>query len=213
MNSASESTGNTTLVNCPRCGDLFRLPRGIRAEAVMVCPHCQADFPVVEVMDDIPVAEVSGNGSRFESAGATEAPAPAVNVAAGSQPKHAIDSGDFSIPKPLKTAERSRRRSHSSRRSQNSHPINRRKTGIGEWLKVVLGAVLAIPIAQLILWWVFAADPLHLAASVSRVAPALVPPALRPTDPAEPGPGQGFDLDMPPGQILNDDDRPPFRTR
>ena len=41
--------------------------------------------------------------------------------------------------------------------------------------KVALGGALAIPIAYLMLLWVFGRDPLSLAPTINRIIPAAVP--------------------------------------
>lgn len=48
-----------------------------------------------------------------------------------------------------------------------------------EMIKVIAGALLALPVAQLIIWWVLGVDPFRIAPVVQRVAPAFVPPSLR----------------------------------
>jgi hypothetical protein len=40
---------------------------------------------------------------------------------------------------------------------------------------VILGALLALPVAQLIIWWVLSVDPLQLAPAVAKVVPFAVP--------------------------------------
>ncbi len=44
-----------------------------------------------------------------------------------------------------------------------------------ELAKVVFGALLALPVAQLIIWWVLAVDPLQLAPTVAKAVPFVVP--------------------------------------
>ena len=44
-----------------------------------------------------------------------------------------------------------------------------------EMVKVVAGGLLAIPVAQLLIWWVVGSDPLGIAPTVSRSMPFVVP--------------------------------------
>ena len=56
-------------------------------------------------------------------------------------------------------------------------------------LLVILGAMIAIPSLQLMLWWIFSADPLGMARPTSRILPFLVPRSLQaPLDPGTLGP-------------------------
>jgi hypothetical protein len=59
-----------------------------------------------------------------------------------------------------------------------------------EMVKVLVGALAALPVAQLIIWWVMGLDPFHMAPAVRQYLPALVPPSLRQeaeSEEAEPG--------------------------
>ena len=46
-------------------------------------------------------------------------------------------------------------------------------------MKVVIGGVLAIPIAYLLVFWVFKQDPLNVGPTLGNVVPFLVPAELR----------------------------------
>ncbi len=204
MDNASGSARKAAPVNCPQCKGLFRLPEGVSGSSVIVCPMCQCDLAIGDLLDSIPVAEISSESdvrvvSQARSAGMRETAS-----------KYEFDERAFTIPKPLKTAERSRRRSHPSRRGSSSktEPFTPKKAGPGEWFKVLLGGVLALPVAQLILWWVFGVDPLQMAPRVLPYAPALVPPVMRPAQQPDDREEVIRTRDMPEGQIL-DDDHPP----
>jgi hypothetical protein len=54
-----------------------------------------------------------------------------------------------------------------------------------EYVKIAVGAFMAIPIAYLLLMWVFSRDPLSLAPTIHGVIPAAVPPVMRPDDSEE----------------------------
>ena len=64
-----------------------------------------------------------------------------------------------------------------SGRSSSRHHTPKRSPVV-EALKVIAGGMLAIPIAYLLLMWVFSRDPLGLAASIHSAAPYLVPDAM-----------------------------------
>lgn len=64
-----------------------------------------------------------------------------------------------------------------SRKSSSRHNTPKRSPVV-EALKVIAGGLLAIPIAYLLLMWVFSRDPLGLAPSIHSAAPYLVPDAM-----------------------------------
>lgn len=77
----------------------------------------------------------------------------------------------------------SARRASSRRRSSNSaSPKNEQWVEIA---KVVAGALLALPVAQLIIWWVLSVDPLRLAPTVAKVVPFVVPGKVLEADPED----------------------------
>jgi len=51
-----------------------------------------------------------------------------------------------------------------------------------EVFKIVIGGFLAIPIAYLLVLWVFKQDPLQVAPKISESAPFLIPPQFRSAD-------------------------------
>ncbi len=189
-----ESLSNSeTAVNCPKCGGLFRIPAGLSRDATIECPHCSAELTVQDLMDAIPAAKI-GKGR-----GSAAAPSVVINegnsgTAEPGRSRHAFDDQEFTIPKPLKTAIRTRHRAAVEGTASEQVPLARskstrrtssfakKKSGPGEILKIILGGLAAIPVAQLVLWWVFAADPLNMAPKVFDVFPAIVPPALAPAD-------------------------------
>jgi hypothetical protein len=72
-------------------------------------------------------------------------------------------------------------RSHRVRRSSrhHHHEFDGRPNGTLEMVKVVIGAVMALPVAQLVIWWGLGLDPLGIGPSVGRIVPPLVPRAIR----------------------------------
>lgn len=59
------------------------------------------------------------------------------------------------------------------------------QSSFGESTKVLVGGLLAFPIAYLLVFWVFHQDPLNLGPAISRVAPFAVPAKLRGPEPEE----------------------------
>lgn len=62
-----------------------------------------------------------------------------------------------------------------SRRSSRSKRNTFKKPRDFEMVKIVVGALLAFPVAQLLIWWLVGADPLNMGPTVSQYAPAVVP--------------------------------------
>ena len=46
---------------------------------------------------------------------------------------------------------------------------------------------MALPVAQLMIWWILGSDPIGIAPEVSKVVPMVVPPDLREGDSVETG--------------------------
>lgn len=212
-------SNSETAVNCPRCQGLFRMPAGLPRDASLECPHCEAELSVTDLLGAIPVAKIA------KRTGTSSDPVVVVNEspftgADSSRSRHAIDDQEFTIPKPLKTALRSRHRpqpdspdtlqtpvarSKSTRKKSSFAP---QKTGPAEIVKIILGGLLAIPVAQLVLWWVFAADPLNLAERIYNVVPGIVPPALAPVEIMEETDEDDGRKDMPKEVRIQDNNGP-----
>lgn len=93
--------------------------------------------------------------------------------AVNERPRESFDSrrssGASSRNRESSSANSSRSRS-SSRRSSSREP-----SVFFEIFKVIFGGALAIPIAYLLVLWVFKQDPLHIAPKISQTAPFLLP--------------------------------------
>lgn len=98
------------------------------------------------------------------------APNGSTNADPNSNGVHEISTQRFekSGPSHQKSRSRSRRRSSFSEGNRSL-----------EIVKIVLGAFLALPVAQLIIWWGLGVDPLGLGPSVGRSFPSLVPKSMR----------------------------------
>jgi|GEM_PF-1153906 len=89
----------------------------------------------------------------------------------------------------LRRSDADRKQKRKSQRNRTSHAwaeeskrsVKPRVPAV-EFAKVVMGALLALPVAQIIIWWMIGLDPLHVAPTVSRIAPFIVPAKLRPDE-------------------------------
>ena len=77
--------------------------------------------------------------------------------------------------KPNLEGELRRAREQRSKRSSRKHSHGFSSSGKFEIAKVLLGAAMALPVAQMMIWWWISVDPLNLGPPVSRVIPAIVP--------------------------------------
>ena len=89
------------------------------------------------------------------------------------------------------TSSESRDREQESQQSANSHRSTRHRDAraaealkaapnpVVDFLKVITGAILALPIAYLIVMWVFTVDPVGIAGGLGEKIPFLVPADLR----------------------------------
>ncbi len=100
----------------------------------------------------------------------------------GSHPAAAITQSQLSresFDSRRSSGSSSRRResssSDSSRSRSSSRSSSKEPSVVFEILKVVFGGALAIPIAYLLVLWVFRQDPLHVAPTIYKSAPFLLP--------------------------------------
>ena len=83
----------------------------------------------------------------------------------------AVDSMDTSSAKSSESQSAEPRRRTSMRRESR----RAEKNPLLEFTKIVLGGLLALPVAQLIFWWGVKTDPIKLGPKVSKIAPFVVP--------------------------------------
>ncbi len=64
-------------------------------------------------------------------------------------------------------------------RRRRRRPSSSSSSGLMETIKVVLGGLLAVPLAYLIVMWFLGQDPLRIAPSIQHYVPFAVPPKMR----------------------------------
>ncbi len=104
--------------------------------------------------------------------------AEALSIAKPEPVREVVSEPAASIAAPVPAASVAGVSSPQSPQSAQPRRPSQRKTGdsaAAEWIKILLGGALAIPIAYLLLLWGFGRDPLSLAPSINRIVPALVP--------------------------------------
>ncbi len=210
MSLPSELAMALSAVPCLKCEKPFRLPDNLAEIESLECPHCHENLLMDDILDElaeelqIPTAAVV----KAKQKQVADQPAES-DITEPPEIKSHLDEGDYFIPKPLKTA--IRRSPHSEadlrRRSKlrgDKRQFTKKTGGPGEWIRIAIGAVLALPVAQLVLWWLFATDPFVLGPRVSRFVPFVVPPKLRHQDANLQETGPAIGRDMPPSQTIHD---------
>ncbi len=132
------------------------------------CPRCRADIPVRKLVASLPEGNAADDVLVNE-----QAPTDHVSAAnsPGTEPKSKVARRRYysrtRLPKNVTSVKRRRRRKPKTK-----------VTG-GDFVKVVLGGLVAFPVAQAILWWGFHRDPFSLGPSVASAVPFVVPRTFR----------------------------------
>ena len=160
-----------SIAKCPNCLDEIRLPFEISPDDLFKCPLCDWEFDGETILKRVPPAVSvikSSSGSKSASAGGF-----AINTgnAGGAM------GGQFDFDGPSSSGGSPRANSNASE-PRNSGSKSEKNMVI-EGLKIVGGGALAIPIVVLVGWWIGGIDPFSLGPGVGKVAPFIVPKALR----------------------------------
>ncbi len=179
-----------TIVPCPKCADLVVLPDRASCRATVRCPLCQAQFLLTEVLDKLPPALLVVDDPEAADAALAGAMAPEAWVAPAV--RDAEGAGGF-VPLSIETEAASGPASGVPRGRRPAARAKRKpKNPVMEGVKIVLGGVAGLAIAQVILWWLGSsqswpkqrADMFELAPKVGRFAPWIVPERYRGAPPA-----------------------------
>jgi len=176
-----------TIVACPKCADSVVLPLRASQRATVRCPLCQAEFPLAAVLDKMPpeliVVDDPDAVAAMPSTGATAAASGAIPLFV--EPES--NSGGFA-PLSIETAAPGAPATTAARRRRPAAAAKRKpKNPVAEGVKIVLGGVAGLVIAQVILWWIGSAkewpskraDISGLAPKIARFAPWVVPERYR----------------------------------
>ena len=199
MDDSNQNRVELLLGNCLNCQGLVRIPVTAQASKKVRCPHCAQSFYLAQILEhSVPELEVVDDSVTRESVHQVD------RVSVSNASEH-DEREAFVVPPQLsKGAKRRRSGRSSSRKSDGSssgeHRESSRSSGSGrsssssssrkqaarpqtkpafEVVKVLIGGALAIPIAYLLVLWVFSQDPLDVGPSISNVAPFVVPQKFR----------------------------------
>jgi hypothetical protein len=205
---------------CPSCQQNVTLPVEFITTTVGECPHCGATMTLEEFWAAVApmVRLVPSENGGMSAVEKLRSPRNKTADRLGITEVRTVDSIGADVP-PFERSTApvqppsgfyghrnkvSNRNKVSSRRHRESSLIASRKTS---WGRIVAGAVVAIPLAQLVLWWIFKADPISLGPAVARIVPFVVPYDLRGIEAAveaEPEPTRHRALDLPSGIQIPD---------
>jgi len=159
-----------TIARCSVCGDEVRLPTGASGRATVECPHCGTRSELATWFASLPPLLMVIDDPE---------PHP-VSLAVDDEPAlEAVPKFDFverAAPSAVavQPAVRTGRPSTSVRR--RAQPKGGGLLGIAA---VLGGGLCALPLAQLVLWWLFGRDPVELGPKVAAYVPFVVPSELR----------------------------------
>lgn len=189
----------STFVKCLSCEKLVRLPANPDPNAIVRCPRCEQTYPIGVLLDsEIPELEVVSSDSSGEIAPPDDIQiktdeqnrfivAPALAKGA-KRPKRRRSNRPSVTSQPDKQERPTRSKSPGSSSSSGRRRESRRQhrsegSGRGfEFAKIIMGALMAPPFAQLVIWWGLQLDPLNLGPSVAKAVPILVPAKFHPAE-------------------------------
>ncbi len=207
-------------VNCLECEQPFRLPKNAAEIETLECPHCQQNLDMEQLLAsiaeemNIPTAAVVKQKDDKTTEVNDEIGVVDKDAEPATKSPQSFDDQDYVIPKPLKTAERRRRMSSQSvrrhKKNEKKRQFEKKSNPLVEFGRIAFGAVLAIPVAQLVLWWVIGIDPFTIAPKVSEYVPIIVPASLQPKSEDDIAEDQQSAEDMPEGQTMHDESNVPI---
>ncbi len=186
-----------TIVSCPKCHEQVAMPRGASPRATVRCPLCVEQFLLAEILDAFPPALEVVEDPEADS---VDAIAEASGVGMGFQPVEEEDE-EVGAAVPAFSIDRSADASTTTavprRRKGPVRTPRKKKNATVEVVKIVLGGIAGLLIAQLILWWMpwqnLRRDPFGLGPVVANYAPWLVPAKFHAKGGAGALPGAGGD--------------------
>ena len=172
-------TNNSSLsiVTCPVCHRAITVFMDTGPDTEMRCPLCNSTFKFQAVLEGLPpMLQI-----------ASESSAPVLVPESDSEEKKFSFDEVPAPPAPKRSSRSKRRKSNSPANSEARRQRSERKrraafkrsSPLRETILFVLGGLMALPVGQLIIWWVIGKDPLKFGPPVSRVAAVVVPNKFR----------------------------------
>jgi hypothetical protein len=172
---------------CPKCHDEVTLPPGAPRAAQVRCPWCREEFELSELLDRMPpMLEIvstpyttTEERRDFPTEGAEED----FQLAATDNGRSSPGSFDFSGGGAATAAPTVAPRPRTAKTTAAARPRRKEKSAVAEIIKVVLGGLVGLVLAQLILWWLpepYKRDPVELGPMIGKYVPWIVPAEFRP---------------------------------
>ncbi len=186
-----------TVASCPSCQESVTVPVDATADCVVRCPLCNEEFTLEAFLRQLPpTLIVLDRGSGIDS-GVALSIGSGIDAHDGSESSTDLEASSSNVLGPLVVSGTTTDVASDSVPAFDFTPGSADEEGGGsaqgsprrvprqqknptiELVKIVGGALLAIPLAQIILWWLvpvsWKRDPFHLGPAVSRVVPWVVP--------------------------------------
>jgi hypothetical protein len=172
---------------CPACRENVTVPIDARPESIVRCPLCSAECrlsaflaqlppPLIVVADAELTADAAPAEALLGAAAASDGEAVAFDTGAACDSSESIPAFNFAPGSAEVEAP-------SVPRDVPRRAARRQKSMAWEMAKIIGGAILAVPAAQIILWWFvpydWKRDLLGIGPSISRVVPWIVPQKFR----------------------------------
>ncbi len=175
-----------TVSTCPSCHESVTVPVEAQPDSIVRCPLCQEEFQLKEFLSQLPppLIVLSPTGEPLSEAGGMKMER--ASSSSGVFPQVAESTADDNVP-AFDFVPGSAPTEENSGVDTSYAPPRRQKNSTIEIAKIVAGGLLALPLAQLILWWLpgeWQRDPLQIGPDVGRVLPWVVPANFRPGDTA-----------------------------
>ncbi|MDE0934980.1 MAG: hypothetical protein OSA89_03630 [Mariniblastus sp.] len=194
------SPDSSILGNCLSCQGLVRVPVKSSADSKVRCPHCSNEYRLSEILDEsVPALEIIDDAQQpVAIAPVIKEPEPFLKevfvvppqLSDGAKRKRrkrkdqsegGSDSRRAAAGRPSSREERrSRKRSRSDSKPESRSRGQKRtskspRNPAIEFIKVVVGGLMAIPIAYAIVLWAFNKDPLNVGPQISEYVPIVIP--------------------------------------
>ncbi len=154
------------MIRCPKCKSNLAVPDHKNAEMVLHCPRCRTDVELHE-RSERGTGPGDAPGSLSEESSTTRQ---------SDKKSRVVRRRYYSrsrLPKKVASAKVRRRRRKPKTKFTRA-----------DFVKIIVGGLMAFPVAQLIIWWGFAKDPLQLGPRVAAAVPFIVPRPFRGEAPA-----------------------------
>jgi len=159
-----------TIVRCPRCKDEVAVPSKATGRALVRCPLCLEEYLLSEALANAPPPLVIIGG---------EVPQEAISELESSSPGYQLEGGFSAAAFDASAPTASATMTMTPAVRSPARPRRKESSGLMSVVSVFGGGVVAIPLAILVLWWIFHVDTLDLGPQIAQYTPWIVPQQFR----------------------------------